>query len=223
MKKIISYLLALLLIISIAAAASVTRDLPARAEPNKEAVINLIIINAKPNELFTIEEELPQGIKITGWTITGAKESKPEIKTRIIDNRFGWSFTPTASTATIIYKIMTGSANLSFGSLIYFDSSGQGKVDPQTLKVAPIVCGDKVCEGSETSDTCNADCPAPVKKPVVQPPVAEQKPPVSEVKKPSALATILVMVAVFMTIVIIVLGFTRKRKRPAHFKSLEER
>jgi len=227
MKKTISYLLASLLLISIAAAASVTRELPARAEPNKEAAIKLIITNAKPNELFTIEEELPQGIKITSWTITGAKESNSEIKTRTITNRFGWSFTPTASTATITYKIMTGSANLNFGTLIYFDSSGQGKVDPRTLKVAPIVCGDKVCEGSETSATCNADCPAPVKKPEAQ------QPPVAEEKKPDTVRTVLTMVIIIVVIFIIIAWVTGGGKIPKlpkiklfqrhhKFKTLEE-
>jgi len=220
MKKTIIYLLASLLLISIVAAASVTRELPARADPSKEATIKLIITNAKPNELFTLEEELPQGIKITDWTIIGAKESKQDIKTRIIDNRFGWSFTPTASTATIIYKIMAGSANLNFGTLIYFDSSGQGKVDSQVLRVAPVVCGDKICEGTETTATCSADCPAPVNKPVVQPPQPPAKPSVKEetttaAKKPSTLATVLVMIAVAIIIALIIMG-VGKKKKPSH-------
>jgi hypothetical protein len=225
MKKTIIYLLASLLLISMVAAASVTRELPTRADPNKEATIKLIITNAKPNELLTLEEELPQGIKITDWTIIGAKESKQDVKTRIIDNRFGWSFTPTASTATIIYKIMAGSANLNFGTLIYFDSSGQGKVDSQVLRVAPIVCGDKICEGTETTATCSADCPAPVtpvKKPVAQPP-APAKPVVKEEpeKKPSTLATVLVMIAIFIIIVLIIMGIT-KRKKPHHHHMIGE-
>lgn len=222
MKKTIIYLLASLLLISIVAAASVTRELP-RAEPNKEAIIKLIITNAKPNELFTLEEELPQGIKITDWTIIGAKESKQDVKTRITDNRYGWSFTPTASTATIIYKITTGSTNLNFGTLIYFDSSGQGKVDSQALRVAPIVCGDKICEGTETTATCSADCPAPVNKPVVQPPQPPAKPAVKEeaAKKPSTLATVLVMIAVFIIIVLVIMGVT-KRKKPHHHHMIGE-
>jgi hypothetical protein len=57
-------------------------------------------------------------------------------------------------------------------------------------------------------------------------PSGQQQPPITGVKtttkKPSALVTALIVVAVLLAIILIILGITRKRKRPAHFKTFEE-
>lgn len=161
MKKITAYLAVFLLSISLVFAASVSRDLPGRADPSTELTVKLQISGADSSGLLTLEEELPEGITIKDWSVTGAAESKGDISTRVQDNRYGWSFTPSGSSATVEYKIDLGSSDISFGALVFFDKAGQGKVDSQTLKVAPITCGDGICEGTENSDNCEADCPKP--------------------------------------------------------------
>ena len=159
MKKTIIYFIVLMLTIGVVFAASVSRDLPARADPNSELTVKLQVSGADTSGLFTLEEELPAGMTVKDWTVTGATEAKDAITTRVQDGRYGWSFTPSGGSATVEYMIDLGSSDVTFGTLVFFDVNGQGKTDPQTLRVASISCGDGICEGSENTDTCEADCP----------------------------------------------------------------
>jgi PGF-pre-PGF domain-containing protein len=88
--------------------------------------------------------------------------------------------------------------------------------------VTPIVIPPVTPPTTPPAETPAEQPPAttpPAETPAQQPPTTGVK---TTTKKPSVLAIILVMIAVFMAIVLIILGFTRKRKRPANFKTLEE-
>ena len=205
MKKVIVYFSMFLVVASLVFAASVSRDLPSRADPNSELTVKLQVSGADTSGLFTLEEELPAGITIKEWNIVGAKESKDVIATRTTENRQAWSFTPTSSSATVEYKINLGASGVTFGTLVFFDKSGQSKTDPQTLRVAAISCGDGICEGSENSDSCVADCP---KAAIPTPPAAEVTPEVEEKKMPIG-----VIVAVIIVIIGLVIYFTAVKKK----------
>lgn len=210
MKKTIIYGVMSLLVLSVVFAASVSRELPRRADPNGDVTIKLQISGADSSSVMALEEELPEGLSVQSWGITGAKEAKADITTREKDGRFAWEFTPSGTSATVEYVISVGSADVSFGTLVYFDSAGQGKVDAQTLRVAPITCGDGICEGGETSDNCEQDCPKPA-----PPPPAPAAPPTQEVveeEPQKAPLTGIIIVAAIVVLGIIIYLVTKKKK-----------
>jgi hypothetical protein len=147
--------------------------MPSRIQPGQTLTVTLSISGATAGKLFTLEDVIPAGLKIKEWTVTGAQEAKDLISTRDKDSRFGWSFTPTSSDATVEYKIdlPNSEAVYTFGKIVWFDPSGQGiESASPTLTVTSIRCGDGVCEGSENSDNCVQDCPKPAPpQPVVTP------------------------------------------------------
>ena len=209
MKKMTAYLAIFLLTMSMAFAASVSRSLPGRADPNSELTVKLQISGADSSGLLTLEEVLPEGMTVKDWTISGAKEEKSAISTRIVDNRYGWSFTPSGSSATIEYTIDLGSSDASFGSLVFFDKAGQGNIAAQTLRVAAVTCGDGTCEGGENSDNCEADCPKAA--PPAEPTPTEEPKPIEAPSKTSwpGWATFLVIVVVGLVVYFV---FVKKKK-----------
>ncbi len=208
MKKAIVYGLMSLLLLSVVFAASVSRSLPRRADPNSELTVKLQIAGADSSGVIALEEELPEGLSIKDWTVTGAVEAKADITTREEENRYAWSFTPSGSSATVEYKIDLGASDVTFGTLVFFDKSGQGKVDPQTQKVAPITCGDGLCEGDENSDNCEADCPKPPQPRTVG---AGATLPPEEGGMPTAAIIIVIAVIVIGLIVYFIIA---KKKKP---------
>ena len=209
MRKTIVYFIMCLLALSVVFAASVSRELPRRADPNSDATIKLQVSGADSSGVLAIEEELPAGIAVKSWSVTGAVEAKDKITIREKDNRFGWSFTPSGSSATVEYKIKVGSSDVALGALVYFDKAGQGKADPQTLKVAPITCGDGICEGSENSDSCAADCPKAAPPAPVTPPAAAKG--AAEVTKKTPVTGIIIA-AIVIVVGIIIYLIARKKK-----------
>jgi hypothetical protein len=206
----LTYAIALFALSMNSFAASVSRELPGRADPNSEITVKLIISGADTTGLLTLEEELPQGIVIKDWNVIGATEPKTGISTRDEGNRYGWSFTPSGSSATVEYKITLGAGNAAFGTLVFFDRSGQGSVAGQTLRVAAITCGDGICEGAETSDTCVADCPKPAEPTTPTTPSTPAEPePTTAKKSPAGLIIILVVV---ILLIISLLTLTKKKK-----------
>ena len=206
MGKTIVYIMMGLLVLSLGFAASVSRDLPARADPNSELTVKLQISGADSTGVIALEEELPADATVKDWSVTGATEAKADIETREKNGRYAWTFTPSGSSATVEYKIDVGASDVTFGALIYFDKAGQGKVDGQTLRVAPITCGDGICEGDENSDNCEADCPkaAPSAEAPAEPePVVEKKS-----------NTGIIIAAAVVIVGIIVFALTKKKKKP---------
>jgi len=209
MRKVFVYLMVFLFAISFAFAASVSRDLPQRADPNSELTVKLQISSADTSGSFTLEEELPEGITIKDWTVTGATEAKDAITIRDKDGRFGWTFTPSGSSVTVEYTLDLGSSDISFGTLVYFDASGQGKTDPQTLRVGAITCGDGICEGAENSDTCEADCPRPAE---AAPPTPVEEPAALDVPGKAPVAWVIAAIVIILGIVLIV-AYQKKKKQ----------
>lgn len=210
MKKTIVYILMCLLMLGVVFAASVSRELPRRADPNSDVTVKLQISGADSSGTIALEEELPEGVVVKDWSVTGATEAKADITTRDKDGRFAWSFTPSGTSATVEYIIKVGAKDVSFGTLVFFDKAGQGKVDSQTLKVAAITCGDGICEGSESSDNCEADCPKPAETPVTEP---TPEPAAEETAKKMPVTTIVIIAAVVIIILIIVALAMKKKKQ----------
>ena len=208
MKKPIVYCVMAFLLLGTVFAASVSRSLPRRADPNGDVTVKLQVSGADSSSAMALEEELPEGLSVQSWSVTGATEAKADITTREKDGRFAWEFTPSGSSATVEYTISVGSSDVSFGALVYFDASGQGKVDAQTLKVAPITCGDGICEGGENSDSCEADCPKPAE---AAPPAPTPEPAVEEAPEGKPMTGIIIVVAI-VVIGIIIFFATKKKK-----------
>ena len=212
MKKIMVFLVIFALMATAALAGTVNRSMPSRIQPGQTLTVTLSISGATAGKLFTLEDVIPAGLKIKEWTVTGSQEAKEVINTREKDNRFGWSFTPTAGSAAVEYKIdlPNTESTYTFGKVVWFDPSGQGaESSAPTLTVAVIRCGDGICEGSENSDNCVQDCPKPAPAPVPKPVVA----PIST--KPEGLSrSAMGWIVVLVIVVVAAIGyFVWQRKK----------
>ena len=206
------FLVIFALMATVAIAGSVSRTMPSRIQPGGELTVTLSISGATAGSLFTLEDVIPAELTIKEWTVTGAQESKEAINVREKDNRFGWSFTPTSTSASVEYKIdlPNTEATYTFGTLIWFDPSGQGTEGSQpTLTVATIRCGDGICEGSENSDNCVEDCPKPA--PPTPPPAEEA------VEKEPASRTAIAWIVVLIIVVAAGIGYYMWRKKQAQY------
>jgi hypothetical protein len=161
--------IALLMLSSVAFAASVSRNIPARISPGETVQVSLSASGVPVGEVFTIEDTVPQGWLVSNWQVSGAEGDRAGVDYRFTaaENRHGFSFTASSGSPQVSYDVaVPASASGSFAfNAVYFDSSGFNKNDA-SVTVRTITCGDGVCEGSETTDSCVQDCPAPA----VQPP-----------------------------------------------------
>ena len=209
MRKIMIFLVIFALMASTVLAGTVTRNMPSRIQPGQTLTV-ILDISATSGKLFTLEDVIPAGLSIKEWTVNGAQESKDQVSTRTKDNRFGWSFTPTGSSASVEYKIDLPNTETSytFGKVVWFDPSGQGiESSTPTLTVAVIRCGDGVCEGSENSDNCAQDCPkpvAPTPQPQVEPQATAQK---------AGLSSTAWIIIVVIVLVLAAIGFVVWQKK----------
>lgn len=152
-------------------AASVSRSMEPRVGAGDKFTVTLTAAGVPVGELFTIEDDVPDGWLVSNWQVSGAEGGREAVKYRFVaaDNRAGWSFTASASTVAVTYdvRVPADAARQSYNfDAVYFDSSGQGR-SQASVAVRDITCGDSICEGSENSDTCLQDCPvAPPPAPV---------------------------------------------------------
>ena len=212
MKKLMIFLMIFALMASTVLAGTITRNMPSRIQPGQTLTVTLSISGATAGKLFTLEDVLPAGLSIKEWTVNGAQESKDQITIRTKDNRFGWSFTPTGSGASVEYKIDLPAAEsaYTFGKVVWFDPSGQGsESSAAALTVATIRCGDGVCEGSENSDSCVQDCPKPA-APAPQPKAQTQA---SAAQQAGLSSTTLAIIVVVIIVIIALVGYFMMKKK----------
>lgn len=209
MRKIAAYAVIFALLITLVSAASVLRSMPSRVSPGEDITV-AFSISAEAGKIFTLEDTVPEGWNLKSWEVTGAKETKDKINYRFAEGKkHGWSFTPSSGSATITYvlSIPSNAALQSYSfNAVYFDPSGFSK-DDSSATVRIITCGDNVCEGTENSDNCIADCPKPAPTTPVTPPEEEAKAPSGGVN----------MVGIAIVVLIIAVGiiayfFFRKKK-----------
>ncbi len=211
MKKLMAFFVIFALMATAVLAGSVSRSMPSRIQPGQTLTVTLSISGATADKSFTLEDVIPAGLKIKEWTVTGAKESKEAISIREKGNNFGWSFTPTSSSANVEYKIdlPNNEATYTFGKIVWFDPSGQGtEASSPALTVATIRCGDAICEGSENSDNCVQDCPKPAAPaPAAQPEVAMEKKGLS--------TTTIAWIVVAIIVIVAAIGYFMWQKKKA--------
>ena len=171
MKKIVTLGLMLAAVLMVAAlsasalAASVSRNMPSRVSPGDAFAVVFSASGVKAGELFTLEDQVPQGWQVASWSVAGATGGNDKVNYRYVeaDNRYGFSFVAESSSPQVTLNVKV-SATASLGNYnfdaVYFDSSGQGR-SQGSVTVRTITCGDSVCEGSESTQNCASDCPAP--------------------------------------------------------------
>ena len=215
MKKLMIFFVIFALMAASVLAGSVSRNMPSRVQPGQTLTVTLSISGATADKSFTLEDVVPAGLKIKEWIVTGAKESKEAINIREKGNNFGWSFTPTSSSASVEYKIdlPNSEAAYTFGKIVWFDPSGQGiEASSPTLTVANVRCGDGICEGNENSDNCVQDClkPAPA-----QPPAPTLTKEQAMEKKPALSNTAIAWIVVAIIVVLAAVGYFMWQKKKA--------
>mgnify|MGYP001598553029 CR=1 FL=1 len=214
MKKLMVFFVIFALMAVSVLAGSVSRSMPSRIQPGQTLTVTLSISGATADKSFTLEDVIPAGLKIKEWTVTGAKESKEAINIREKGNNFGWSFTPTSSSASVEYKIdlPNNEATYTFGKVVWFDPSGQGiEASSPTLTVANVRCGDGICEGNENSDNCVQDCP----KPAPAQPAAPAAPEEKAIEKKPLSTTALAWIVVAIIVVVAAVGYFMWQKKKA--------
>ncbi len=212
MRKILLYAFALVMLVSLVSAASVSRNMPSRISPGEDLAVVFDVSSAETGKSFTLEDTVPANWDFKSWEVTGAQESKDKINHRFVDGtRHGWVFTASSSNLQIKYVLAVPS-NAEFKSYpfsaVYFDASGFQKSDASVL-VRQVSCGDSVCEGSENTDNCIADCPKPA--PATQP--AETTASAGEKKEGQfdPLPIVIVAVIVVVGVIAYFLFFRKKR------------
>ena len=209
MKKLLILPLILLLAIGFVLAATVNRDMPSRADPGSGVTAKLTLSGANAGEGTAIEEIIPDTITIKSWDISGSKEAKSAVgytkkasKTTGF-TRHSWTFTAASSSPSITYKFDAPSTegNLKF-DVRWITSDGFSHKE-SSLAVRTVKCGDGICEGSENSDNCEADCPKP-KPPAPKAPAAKEKPKAN-------VGVIIAIIAIIIIIVAVVLSKKKKK------------
>ena len=205
-------LFTVLLISTSVFAASVSRDMASRVSAGEKFTVTLSASGVPVGELFTIEDQAPQGWLVSNWQVSGAEGGREAVDYRFVaaDNRPGWSFTASASAVTVTYDVKVpntaSSADYKFDA-VYFDSSGQGR-NQGSVTVRTIACGDGVCEGSENSDTCVQDCP--VAPPAAPSALAE---PGEKAAAGVSASTVAGLLAVIVVLAVAAFFYTRKKKK----------
>ncbi len=217
MKKDSVFLLLVIAVFAILSvsvlAASVSRNMPSRVSPGEDVAVAFSISGVNAGELFTLEDKLPAGWQFVSWDVAGAKGGKDKVDHRSVaaDNRHGFSYVSEGSSSQITFNVKVP-ASASLGSYnfdaVYFDSSGQGR-SQGSVTVRNIACGDGVCEGSENTQTCVADCPAPAQP---SPVPAQPSEPVPPAKKPTSKGILYVVIAV-VAVAVIAWWLLKKRKK----------
>lgn len=216
MKKIMLVMVFALLVLSTSVfAASVSRNMPSRVSPGDDIQMTFSISGVTIGEVFTLEDQAPQGWKVDAWSVSGAQGGIEGVDYRFVAaNRHGFSFTAESANPTISFtvKVPATAANGDYSfDAVYFDSSGQART-PGTVTVRTITCGDGVCEGGENSDTCLADCPAPAPPPAPAE-TAPTEEPVDEGEKGVPGATSTIVLAVVVALLVGAFFLYTKRKK----------
>jgi uncharacterized repeat protein (TIGR01451 family) len=227
--KIITLMIATLLLSSFAMAATVSRDMPLRVDPGTTVTVKLLINNIQTDagKSIAIEDTLPSGTTITDWSITGTSQQKSAITTRFASSRAGWDFIPSGTSATITYTVnMPQTQSIyTFGPLLWFDTSGLSPQGAGVNQVAVryVVCGDKICEAAESSDNCQADCPLPTTTTVQETTTTTQSTTTTlEVKDNvlnppeldrSSKPLFILLILVLLVILLVFFWHTRKKKK----------
>jgi len=186
----------MLLMVTSVFGSDLERNIPASVEPG-ELEVTLTLSGLKAGKLVVLEEALPKPLTIKKWEITGVKESKSDIKTRVKDNAWGWEFTPTESTVKVTYTLQVPESASGEATLVasWFDPEGFKKKS-DTVKLGAVVVAETV--------------PPPVEVEPQEPPapkVVPQTPPPE--KSTNYLPLILLFIVAF---VIGVLFYQKKNK-----------
>ena len=211
MKKITLLLAFAILILSTSAfAASVSRGMPNRVSAGDDIQMTFSVSGVTVGELFTLEDQAPQGWRVDAWDVSGAKGGKGGVDYRFVaaENRHGFSFAAETASPTISFtvKVPTTAANGDYNfDAVYFDSSGQSR-SQGTVTVRTITCGDGVCEGGENSDSCLADCP--VKEEEAPGGVAEE----AAGEGASGLTSVIILVVVVILLAVAFLIYKKRKK-----------
>lgn len=176
--KIIAYSVIFLLVAGIVMAADMSRSMPDKVSPGDTITVSFSVSGMEIGKQVAISEVLPSGWSISSWVASGAKEEKSAIAyAKKSTGEYQWSFTASSETPSLSYTLKVPSSALgtyNFDAVYVLPPANMNNLK-KSLIVRVIKCGDGVCEGSENSDNCVADCPKPAEQPAQQP-VQQQTP-----------------------------------------------
>ena len=212
MRKLLVLPIIFILALSIALAASVSRNMPSRVDPGSEVQVTLTLSGATAGDGVAIEDTIPNTITVKSWEISGSQEAKADVSYQKKASqkegfdRHSWAFTAASGSPSITYKFDAPAVGGYEFDVRWITREGFSH-SASTLTVRTITCGDGTCEGNENSDNCAADCPKP----------AEAAPPTVEAPKaveaPSKAPTAWIIAAVVVILGIILIVAYQKKKQ----------
>lgn len=176
MKKILILPVMFLFILSFAYAVDVVRTMPTTVAPGSEIEVKLTISGVNLEQSIGVEDTFPNTIPINSWDVIGATSVNYTKKASAKEgfDRHIWTFVTAMDPVSVIYKINVPSTEGNYDFYVRWVTPDGFDQKISTLQVKKVTCGDEICEGEETSDTCALDCQKPVEEPVTEP--EEQKP-----------------------------------------------
>lgn len=202
MKNTYTLLIVLLIAVSSATAATISRGMPDRIAPGTTATVTLTAGGLTSGDQFTLEETLPTGTKLLEWNVAGSKEDKSSIQTRVKGQANAWTFTTTGDSATITYKVQTLTSTKGAGEFtaVYFDKNGFNK-DVKSV----------------TFTTTPAGTPKPAEQPApATPATPASTPPAEQVKTPAVKNTSNWWIAVVVLVVVGLVAYFWMGKKPTN-------
>jgi hypothetical protein len=175
--KLVIYPVIFLMVVGLAFAADMSRSMPDKIQPGETLTVTFSVSGMEAGQEVALSEILPSGWSIKSWDVTGSQEAKTAITYKQkTGNEHQWSFTASTANPSISYTAVVPSnaaGNYEFDAVYMLPPANMNNLK-KTLVVRTITCGDGVCEGSENSDNCEADCPKPA-EPVTTPPQEQQQ------------------------------------------------
>jgi hypothetical protein len=162
--KLYLYVAIIFLLASFSYASTIEREIPSSVMANQSFKVNIDIENISKyiGKNVTLQENIPIGLRLVNWSITGADQRVNNATANVNNGKIIWRFIPSRDYANISYLAVSedmkilyifGPAVLKNGSVTIANESIK-----HNLNVVKIVCGDGICEGSETNESCSKDC-----------------------------------------------------------------
>lgn len=212
MKKLLVLPIIFVLALSMALAASVSRDMPSRVDPGSEVQVTLTLNGATAGEGVAIEDTIPNAITIKSWEVSGSQEAKDAVSYQQKASqkegfsRNSWAFTAASTSPSITYKFDAPAVGSYEFDVRWITKEGFSHA-ASTLAVRTITCGDGACEGDENSDNCIADCPR-----AAEAPPTPVEPKALEAPGKAPIAWIIAAVVVILGIILIA-AYQKKKQQ----------
>ncbi len=172
MKKLFAYCVMIFLLVGAVSAATMSRSMPDKAAPGETVTVTFTVSDMEVGKELAVSEILPAGWTVQDWSVSGSQQAKADVTyKKKSDTEYQWAFKAATASPSLSYTVVVPSTALGsyeFDAVYMLPPASTNNLK-NTLTVRVIACGDNVCEGSETTDSCPADCQSTLAPPSIPP------------------------------------------------------